>query len=543
MAEEKKGGDATAFIQEYGPIAEKIGADIGVDPKIILAKFGLETGWGKSVIPGTYNLGNIKDFSGAGVRAYDKKEKSNDAYMKFEDPDTFAAYYADFMKRMYPKAVGAGSDVDVFTTGLNQGVRGPYATAENYPDAIRNAYSLVNARVESMKPEDNPFGTGPTEGERIAGEPEPTRVEQRAVTDNTDAALVGAGTGLVAGKIAQHTNIPSNARYERATESLNTARDKLAEIQSRAARTGNVADLEVEFRRAQGMYDAAERELASATEELKTARAARTAPAPSTSAPTVETGLTPSADQHARGIQGTTKETGITGRASQTTYNERTAQIARNQRQQQQTMQELARRGIIDPNKANLLTEGISASTPSGVLAPPGEAAIRQAQLEAELAPHQERVNQARTTRQTAGEARRSANQSLTQARRSQQAVDRAQGAVNVAEKALERAPAGPQGGLQKVGAATAKIAPKALGVISGAATGLSAAEAIDRYKKGDYSGAVLSTLEATFGVMSMLPPAHPILLALRGLGTAGGAGLAAYEGYRALKGEPQPEE
>ena len=46
----------------------------------------------------------------------------------------------------------------------------------------------------------------------------------------------------------------------------------------------------------------------------------------------------------------------------------------------------------------------------------------------------------------------------------------------------------------------------------------------------GDYSGAVLPTLEATFGVMSMLPPAHPVLLALRGLGNIGGAALATYE-------------
>ena len=133
MAEDKKPvSDPNAFIKEYGPIAEKIGAEIGVDPKIILAKFGLETGWGRAVIPGTYNLGNIKDPSGQGVRAYDKKEKSNDAYMKFEDPDTFAAYYSDFIKRLYPKAVGTGTDVDAFTTGLGQGVRGSYASAEDY---------------------------------------------------------------------------------------------------------------------------------------------------------------------------------------------------------------------------------------------------------------------------------------------------------------------------------------------------------------------------------------------------------------------------
>jgi hypothetical protein len=85
----------------------------------------------------------------------------------------------------------------------------------------------------------------------------------------------------------------------------------------------------------------------------------------------------------------------------------------------------------------------------------------------------------------------------------------------------------------------TAKVAPKVLGVVSGAATGMAAMEAIDRFKKGDYTGAVLPTLEATFGVMSMLPPAHPVLLALRGLGTVGGAALLGYEGYKAVKGEP----
>ena len=84
---------------------------------------------------------------------------------------------------------------------------------------------------------------------------------------------------------------------------------------------------------------------------------------------------------------------------------------------------------------------------------------------------------------------------------------------------------------LQKAGQMTSgKVAAKALGVVSGAATGLSAMEAIEKFKAGDYSGAVLPTLEATFGVMSMLPPAHPVLLALRGLGNIGGAALATYE-------------
>jgi len=173
-------------------------------------------------------------------------------------------------------------------------------------------------------------------------------------------------------------------------------------------------------------------------------------------------------------------------------------------------------------------------------LVPPGEAAIQQAKLEAELVPHQDRLDQARANRQVAGDTKRTASQAATQARKSQQALEAAQGATNVAQQAVERAGAAKPGALGQVGAATAKIAPKAFGVISGAATGMAAAEAIEKFKQGDYSGAVLPTLEATFGVMSMLPPAHPILLALRGIGTVGGLGLAGYEGYKAVKGQPK---
>lgn len=548
MAEPKQGGDANAFIQEYGPIAERIGKKLEVDPKIILAQFGMETGWGKSVVPGTYNLGNIKS-AGKGVEATDNVTKSKDRYLKFEDPEVFADYYADYMKRQFPEVVGAGSSVEAFTKALRPGQKGGYAEDTEYGPKLTNAFSLVNARMESQQPQGNQyestFGVGtPTEAQRMReegfGETTTTEGSPASETPDLDAALYGGAAGLVAGQVAKGTKIPTSARYDSAMERLNTARDKLAEVQSRVGKGGNLADLEAEFKRAQSVYSAAEMELAQATDELKSARAARTAPV-TTAAP--EPGLVPTPDQQARGIQGTTKDTGITGRASQTTYNERTAQIARNERAQRAAMQGLQRQGIIDPSKAYALTEGISASTPSGVLVPPGEAAIRQAQLEAELAPLEQKTQQARQARMQAGETKRTASQAVTQARRGQQAVEKAQGAVNVAEKALERAPASPQGVLGKTGAATAKVAPRVLGVISGAATGLSAMDAIDKFKKGDYSGAVLPTLEATFGVMSMLPPAHPVLLALRGLGTLGGAALLGYEGYKYATDKPQSAE
>jgi len=540
VAEPKQGGDANAFIQEYTPIAERIGQQLNVDPRILLAQFGMETGWGSSIVPGTYNLGNIKS-AGKGVEATDNATKSKDRYLKFEDPNVFADYYAQYIKRQFPEVVGSGADVGAFTKALRPGTQGGYAEDKDYGSKLNSAFSLVNARMESAKPvkaEDDEFGfgSGETEAQRIAKEPPPPVVKREADVNKEDAALIGAAAGLGSGIVAGNVKQPSSPRLEGARERLQVARDKLNEVQSRVGSGSSLSDLEAEFKRAQGAYQAAETELATATDEMKSARAARTAPVPTPE----PDGLTPTADQQARGIQGTTKETGITGRASQTTFNERTSQIARNERAQRATLGRLGQQGLIDPSKAYALTEGISASTPSGVLVSPTEAQIQKTKLEAELAPMDERTQKARADRQAAGEARRTANQAVKDARTAQSQVQRAESGVNVAQKAVDRAGEVKPGALGQVGAATAKIAPKAFGVISGAATGMAAAEAIEKFKQGDYSGAVLPTLEATFGVMSMLPPTHPILLALRGIGTVGGLGLAGYEGYKAVKGQPK---
>jgi hypothetical protein len=505
----------------------------------------METGWGKSIVPGTYNLGNIKS-AGKGVEATDNVTKSKDKYLKFEDPDVFADYYADYMKRQFPGVIGTGTDVNAFNQALRPGQRGGYAEDKDYGSKLSNAFSLVTNRMESAQPapaaqEENPFGSGPTEAGKIAKEPDRKVVVEgeRDGMSSDDAALLGAGVGLGTGIVAKNVKQPVPPRLEAAQERLQVARDRLNEVQSRVGSGSSLSDLEAEFKRAQGAYQAAEMELATATDEMKSARASRTAPM---STPDPD-GLIPTADQQARGIQGTTKDTGITGRASQTTYNERTSQIARNERAQREALNKLGQQGIIDPNKAYALTEGISASTPSGLLVSPTEAQIQKAKLEAELDPMEKRAQQARANRQTAGETKRTASQAVNQARTAQGQVQRAQSGVNVAQQALERAEAVKPGALSQLGSATAKVAPKALGVISGAATGMAAMEAIEKFKQGDYSGAVLPTLEATFGVMSMLPPAHPILLALRGLGTAGGAALLGYEGYKAVRGEPKTAE
>jgi hypothetical protein len=129
------------FATKYRNAAVIAGQELGVDPGLIISQWGLETGWGKSIIPGTNNLGNIKDFSGKGVKAYDKAEKSNDRYRQYDSPEAFAKDYASLIKRKYPNSVGAGGDATKFVAGLRPGEKGGYATDEKYGSKLLNTIS------------------------------------------------------------------------------------------------------------------------------------------------------------------------------------------------------------------------------------------------------------------------------------------------------------------------------------------------------------------------------------------------------------------
>lgn len=115
-------GSATSskkqFEEKYGAAAERAGKAIGVDKKLVLAQWGVETGWGKSIIPGSNNLGNIKDFSGGGIGARDNATGGIDKYRQFSSTDEFADHYVGLMNRRYKGVLGAGSDGGKFGAGL-----------------------------------------------------------------------------------------------------------------------------------------------------------------------------------------------------------------------------------------------------------------------------------------------------------------------------------------------------------------------------------------------------------------------------------------
>lgn len=132
--------DIKGFVSQYAPLAATVGQKIGVAPDVLLGQWGLETGWGKSVIPGTNNLGNIKDFSGSGVAATDNQTGSNDNYRAYADPSAFGADFAHLIASKYPGAVNAGTNATAYGQAL---AKGGYATDPKYVSKIDEAVGMV----------------------------------------------------------------------------------------------------------------------------------------------------------------------------------------------------------------------------------------------------------------------------------------------------------------------------------------------------------------------------------------------------------------
>lgn len=132
----------TAFANYYGPVADQVSQNTGIDSNTILGQWGLETGWGKSVIPGTNNLGNIKNKVGqtGGVQATDNQTGSTDSYQKFASPQDFASAYTQLLQNNYKGAIGTGTDAHATATALKAG---GYAEDPNYVSKLTNAASTV----------------------------------------------------------------------------------------------------------------------------------------------------------------------------------------------------------------------------------------------------------------------------------------------------------------------------------------------------------------------------------------------------------------
>lgn len=135
--------DINNFIAANLQAAQLAAAQLGTDPAHVLGQWGLETGWGKSVIPGSNNLGNIKSTNGSGINAVDNQLGTSSKYAAYDSPADGAQAYADLLQQSrYSGVHGTSGDPAAFARGL---VKGGYAEDAHYAGKLQGAIQAVKS--------------------------------------------------------------------------------------------------------------------------------------------------------------------------------------------------------------------------------------------------------------------------------------------------------------------------------------------------------------------------------------------------------------
>lgn len=136
------------FVRELMPLARRIGRELGVSPRLVLAQAALETGWGNTTSGeaggrARNNFFGIKatsDWQGSSVDVQTMEFRDGVALRErasFRAYDSAAASFADYEKVLqqprYVQARQVGDDAKAFGNGL---VAGGYATDPAYADKL-----------------------------------------------------------------------------------------------------------------------------------------------------------------------------------------------------------------------------------------------------------------------------------------------------------------------------------------------------------------------------------------------------------------------
>lgn len=174
------------FYYKFLPYAERAAIQMGphVNPHWILGQLALETNWGKSVLPGTHNYGNIMEVrkNVAGVHANDNGNYRK--FRKFASDQDFFDHYVGLMGRRY-KGVANAQTAEQFGRALKAG---GYAEDPKYVNSIVAMNNAVN-RVSG--------GNYVWNGKVTTNEPIPAAAVATTNTPNGTSSVSGAGTGTV----------------------------------------------------------------------------------------------------------------------------------------------------------------------------------------------------------------------------------------------------------------------------------------------------------------------------------------------------------
>jgi hypothetical protein len=158
----------SGFASQYSDAIQNAASQLDVPASAIAGQWGLETGWGKSVIPGTNNLGNIKSTAatGQGVAATDNATGSTDAYQQFDNPMDFSNAYVNLIQNNYPKAVGA-QDPTSFATALKQG---GYAQDPKYVSSLTSAANTASKALAAISGSSNANASETPQGQQSSND-------------------------------------------------------------------------------------------------------------------------------------------------------------------------------------------------------------------------------------------------------------------------------------------------------------------------------------------------------------------------------------
>tara|TARA_B100001559_G_C16433158_1_gene590737 strand:- start:153 stop:1163 length:1011 start_codon:yes stop_codon:yes gene_type:complete len=152
------------FVAAVYPYAERVGADLGVDPKAIVAQAALETGWGKYTIKGedgrpSNNLFGIKADSRWGGDVVSIQTHEYRQGVKVNEQADFRSYasledglqdYANFLRdsTRYQDAINDKTSGAAYGHALQQG---GYATDPEYGNKVERIYNgdLLNKVLNS----------------------------------------------------------------------------------------------------------------------------------------------------------------------------------------------------------------------------------------------------------------------------------------------------------------------------------------------------------------------------------------------------------
>lgn len=152
-----------AFVEHLLPVAEKFAAELGVDPRVLLAQSALETGWGKKMIRGaegqpSFNLFGIKaNADWQGNRASVSTLEYRDGAMhrevaSFRAYNSYEESFADYVRLMqnqprYAQALEHAADSTAYSVQLQ---KAGYATDPDYAEKIQSVLRSPSLNQASL---------------------------------------------------------------------------------------------------------------------------------------------------------------------------------------------------------------------------------------------------------------------------------------------------------------------------------------------------------------------------------------------------------